>query len=122
MHPMTASAHRQAWQKLAASTLRNLPKQNTRPPSAHLGLAFRRDVSSSSRLWSQQQTAKPAAIARPTRTPFSSGARRSYTSGAPPPPRNNKDKVKFWPFVLVVALGSGGYILLVNRRKGVLAS
>ncbi|KAK0632850.1 UMP-CMP kinase [Immersiella caudata] len=112
MHPIAASAHRQAWQKLAASTLRNLPRPNSRPPTAHCELVFRRDASSSSRLWSQQQRPKPAA--RPT-TPSSNTARRSYSSGAPPPKSNQK--IKFWPFVAVIALGSGGYMLLVNRRK-----
>ncbi|KAK4454636.1 adenylate kinase-domain-containing protein [Podospora aff. communis PSN243] len=113
MHPMTASAHRQAWRKLAASTLRNLPRSSIRPPTAHCGLVFRRNASSSARLWSQQQKVNPAA--RPTKLPTSNTARRSYSSGAPPPKGNQN--IKFWPFVAVIALGSGGYMLLVNRRK-----
>ncbi len=110
MPPMTASAHRQAWQKLAASsTLRNIVAPRLRSTAV-----FQRAASSSSssssfssfssstsrRLWSQQQ---------PT-------FRRSYSSGAPPPPNNNQ--IKFWPFVVVIALGSGGYVLLANTRKG----
>lgn len=39
--------------------------------------------------------------------------RRSYSSQSP---RN--DKVKFWPFIAVIGLGSLGYMGLVNRRIG----
>ncbi|KAK7421943.1 bifunctional uridylate/adenylate kinase [Neonectria punicea] len=39
--------------------------------------------------------------------------RRPYSSQ--PPPRN--DKVKFWPFIAVIGLGTLGYMGLVNRRK-----
>lgn len=42
------------------------------------------------------------------------GRRRTYSSGRPPP----KPQVKFWPFVLVIAAGTGAYILLVKYRKG----
>ncbi|KAF4966513.1 hypothetical protein FZEAL_10637 [Fusarium zealandicum] len=38
--------------------------------------------------------------------------RRPYSSE---PGRN--DKVKFWPFVVVIGVGSLGYVALVNRRK-----
>ncbi|KAF7535901.1 hypothetical protein G7Z17_g13129 [Cylindrodendrum hubeiense] len=41
------------------------------------------------------------------------GGRRSYSSQTP-----RSDKVKFWPFVAVIGLGSLGYVGLVNRRKG----
>lgn len=41
---------------------------------------------------------------------------RSYSSGGGS--TGNKDKVKFWPFIAVIAVGSAGYIGLVNRRKG----
>jgi hypothetical protein len=50
-------------------------------------------------------------IARvPTRRPFSS-------SPLPPPP-NRKNQIKLWPFLVIIALGSGSYILLVNKRTG----
>ncbi|KAH6897131.1 uridylate kinase [Thelonectria olida] len=39
--------------------------------------------------------------------------RRAYSSQ---PPRPN-DKVKFWPFIAVIGLGTLGYMGLVNRRK-----
>jgi hypothetical protein len=124
MHPMAASAHRQACQKLAASTLRNLPRATSRLPTAHFGLVLRRDAfssSSTSRFWSRQQSAKPATVATPTKLPSSLATRRSYSSGSPPPPPpKSGNNIKFWPFVAVIALGSGGYMLLVNRRKGAL--
>lgn len=34
------------------------------------------------------------------------------------PPRARSDKIKFWPFIAIIAMGSGGYIFLVNKRKG----
>ncbi|KOS19549.1 Uridylate kinase [Escovopsis weberi] len=39
--------------------------------------------------------------------------RRSYSS---PPPNDSGNRIKFWPFVAVIALGSLGYTQLVNRR------
>ncbi|CAK7274145.1 bifunctional uridylate/adenylate kinase [Sporothrix epigloea] len=46
-------------------------------------------------------------------------ARRSYSSSTPPPPPPppKPSGIKFWPFVVVIALGSGGYVLLVNQRN-----
>ncbi|KAF0642993.1 hypothetical protein NXS19_012202 [Fusarium pseudograminearum] len=41
---------------------------------------------------------------------------RPYSS-QPPKPRRN-DEVKFWPFLVVALVGTGGYIALVNRRSG----
>ncbi|KAH7035252.1 uridylate kinase [Microdochium trichocladiopsis] len=42
-----------------------------------------------------------------------SSFRRTYSSEAP---KGNKAAVKFWPFVLVIVAGSGGYALLVNKK------
>ncbi|KAK5663621.1 hypothetical protein OQA88_4052 [Cercophora sp. LCS_1] len=105
MHPMAASAQRQAWQKVAASTLRNIP----RSPTAAAAAAARRTISASP---------SPRLVSRPLLQALKPAPRRTYSSGAPPPPRSS-DGVKFWPFVAVIALGSGGYMLLVNRRKGI---
>lgn len=107
MHPMAASAHRQAWRNLASTTLRNT---TTSFPSASIPSGFRRAASSSARLY------KPSSLLSSAR----SSAHRSYSTGpgAPPPPRSSGNGIKFWPFVVVIALGSGGYMLLVNRRKG----
>ncbi|KAG6007790.1 hypothetical protein E4U21_005509 [Claviceps maximensis] len=64
------------------------------------------------------------AAAPTTTSPFSSTLRstcrqqhqrRLYSVGGAP--SGNKDKVKFWPFLAVVAIGSAGYVGLVNRRK-----
>ncbi|OBS18372.1 hypothetical protein FPOA_10099 [Fusarium poae] len=41
---------------------------------------------------------------------------RPYSS-QPPKPRRN-DEVKFWPFLVVALVGTGGYVALVNRRSG----
>ncbi|KAA8633351.1 hypothetical protein SMACR_00632 [Sordaria macrospora] len=51
--------------------------------------------------------------------PKNNSGKRAYSSlppGGSPPPRDT-NKIAFWPFVAVFALGSGGYMLLVNRRK-----
>ncbi|KAK7752699.1 bifunctional uridylate/adenylate kinase [Diatrype stigma] len=39
--------------------------------------------------------------------------RRAYSTE---PPRNTNN-VKFWPFLVIIAAGSGGYVLLANQRK-----
>lgn len=62
---------------------------------------------------------RPAAV-RPTAvSPFSLPRafrqRRPYSSQPPPP---NSNKIKFWPFFLIIGLGSAAYVGLVNRRKG----
>ncbi|CAK7232429.1 bifunctional uridylate/adenylate kinase [Sporothrix bragantina] len=54
-------------------------------------------------------------------------ARRFYSSNnnesgsppppPPPPPPPKPSNIKFWPFLVVIALGSGGYVLLVNQRN-----
>ncbi|CAF3443083.1 unnamed protein product [Fusarium graminearum] len=41
---------------------------------------------------------------------------RPYSS-QPPKSRRN-DEVKFWPFLVVALVGTGGYVALVNRRSG----
>ncbi|KAK1782052.1 adenylate kinase-domain-containing protein [Copromyces sp. CBS 386.78] len=49
----------------------------------------------------------------------SNSGKRAYSSlppGGSPPPRET-NKIAFWPFVAVFALASGGYMLLVDRRK-----
>ncbi|KAG5925477.1 hypothetical protein E4U42_004268, partial [Claviceps africana] len=56
----------------------------------------------SSASWTWRSTCRPS-------------QRRLYSAGGSP--SGNRDKVKFWPFVAVVAVGSAGYIGLVNRRK-----
>ncbi|EFX01614.1 uridylate kinase ura6 [Grosmannia clavigera kw1407] len=52
-------------------------------------------------------------------------ARRFYSSNSsssppppppPPPPSSPKQTIKFWPFIVVIALGFGGYAVLVNQR------
>lgn len=43
-------------------------------------------------------------------------AQRGRQYSSQPPKRN--DNVKFWPFLVVIGVGSLGYVGLVNRRKG----
>ncbi|KAJ1331459.1 UMP-CMP kinase [Microdochium nivale] len=55
------------------------------------------------------------AAASPKRQPRSSisSFRRTYSSEQP---KGNNAAVKFWPFVLVIVAGSGGYALMVNKK------
>ncbi|KAK4193341.1 P-loop containing nucleoside triphosphate hydrolase protein [Podospora australis] len=107
--PIAAASGRQAWRQLmrntSAVTRKNTFLSQQQSPTA----VFRRAASSPPSPSSFLQRQQPA-------------ARRSYSSGAPPPPpppppRGNKNQVKFWPFVIIIACGSGGYILLANQRK-----
>ncbi len=44
--------------------------------------------------------------------------RRHYSNGPNPPGGGGGgDRVKFWPFLAIIALGSGAYVLMVNQRK-----
>jgi hypothetical protein len=42
---------------------------------------------------------------------------RFYSTNTPRPHKISSN-IKFWPFLLIIALSSGSYILLVNQRKG----
>ncbi|KAL2133930.1 hypothetical protein VTI74DRAFT_1348 [Chaetomium olivicolor] len=110
----TASA-RQAWRQLLRNASRGTPSNILRQQQQQqLRSAFRRHASSSSSTTAQvsSRRAQPSFLRQ---QPF---AQRSYSSGSQhtPPPRSN-NQVKFWPFLIVIACGSGGYMLLVNRRK-----
>ncbi|KAI6294194.1 hypothetical protein MCOR33_008621 [Pyricularia grisea] len=53
----------------------------------------------------------------------SSIPRRFYSSQQqtpppPPPPPPKQDKIKFWPFVVIIGLATTAWIGLVNQRKG----
>jgi UMP-CMP kinase len=108
----TASG-RQAWRQLMRNSCRgpatpsNLLRQQHR--------AFTRQASSTTQSSSRRVvTQSPSSFLRQQQF-----AQRSYSSGSQghnTPPRSNS-QVKFWPFLIVIAFGSGGYILLANRRK-----
>ncbi|RYP54322.1 hypothetical protein DL768_000896 [Monosporascus sp. mg162] len=62
--------------------------------------------------------------AQPTKTISSSASpilrfhsrnapRRAYSTQ---PPKNSGNQVKFWPFLLIIAAGTGGYVLLARTR------
>jgi len=114
----TASG-RQAWRQLMRNTSRGPASSLSKPqPQQHYQFAFSRQISSKARVSPGRAASQsPSSIFR-QQQPF---AQRSYSSGSQggknTPPRNSQ-QVKFWPFVVVIALGSGGYVLLVNRRKG----
>lgn len=117
---MTASAHRQAWQKLATATLRNHLKPTT---AIHSGLvAPRAALSSSSLSSSRYYSSAVRPSLRTTKSSYTSSnpssfsSRRSYSS-SPPPPRSTGNNIKFWPFVILIAITSGGYVLLAYQRK-----
>lgn len=45
-------------------------------------------------------------------------SRRDYSSGPGKGTGNPNTAVKFWPFVLIIIVGTGAYVQLVNSRKG----
>ncbi|KAK4116352.1 UMP-CMP kinase [Canariomyces notabilis] len=126
---MAANAFgRQAWRQFMRNSCRG-PAVTTPPrllQQQQLQFSLRRQASSSS--------SAPVRAGRPVSHYPSSllrrqpTAQRSYSSGSqggqnippppppPPPRRSNNNQIKFWPFLVVIALGSGGYILLVNQR------
>ncbi|KAI0125705.1 uridylate kinase [Xylariales sp. AK1849] len=55
---------------------------------------------------SPRATATTTSITRPA-------TRRAYSTQPPKGPNSN---VKFWPFVIIIAAGTGGYALLVNTK------
>ncbi|KAK3495852.1 UMP-CMP kinase [Neurospora crassa] len=112
-------ASRQAFRSLAAST----PSYTTTSTTlrAATTAASRRCASTFA---NTTTTTRTAAARRSTSSILqqgqgrSNGNKRSYSStpGGSPPPRDT-NKISFWPFVALIALTSGGYMLLVNRRK-----
>ncbi|KAK3310023.1 adenylate kinase-domain-containing protein [Chaetomium strumarium] len=103
---------RQAWRQLMRNSCRGpaaTPSKLLRQQQPYR-LAFQRQTSSTTRT-------TPSSLLR--QQPL---AQRSYSSGSQggqqtPPPRSSNSQIKFWPFVVLIALGSGGYMLLINRRK-----
>ncbi|KAK3943627.1 uridylate kinase [Diplogelasinospora grovesii] len=67
-----------------------------------------------------QRAANLRAPLLPIKTPrrfFNSSSSKRQQQTPPPPKKGQNEPVKFWPFLIVIALGSGGYVLLINRRK-----
>lgn len=98
-----AAVGRQAWRKLARNnstaairrTISLLPKSQQFRPTSSVP-AFTANASKAAPRVSQSQQY------------------RSYSSGGS---SGDGTKVKFWPFVLVLAAGTGGWVLLINRQK-----
>jgi UMP-CMP kinase len=110
---------RQGWRQLIRNSCHGpattTPSKNLLRQQQPYRLAFQRQASSTTRT-------TPHSLLR--QQPL---AQRSYSSGSqggqqtPPPPRSSNSQIKFWPFVVLIALGSGGYMLLINRRKSELS-
>ncbi|KAM7222135.1 uridylate kinase [Rhypophila decipiens] len=104
MHPIVAAVPRQAWRQLAQ---RAASSSSTASSAARLSSFARQQFSTAAK--------------RPIPS-FRANSTRSYSSSSPPPPtpprKKNPNELKFWPFLVVIALGSGGYILLANKRNG----
>ncbi|KAI2471205.1 hypothetical protein F4781DRAFT_128095 [Annulohypoxylon bovei var. microspora] len=53
-------------------------------------------------------------------SPFRFRTSHSFTSSlrtySTQPPRGSNDAVKFWPFLVIIGLGFGGYAFLVKTR------
>lgn len=112
----TASG-RQAWRQLMRNTCRGPASSLLRQQQQHSQYTFRRLASSST------TTASPRRAVTQSPSSFLRQQQRSYSSGSqgPKTPPKNSNQVKFWPFLVIVACGFGGYAVLVNQRKGELA-
>ncbi|ETS87720.1 hypothetical protein PFICI_01548 [Pestalotiopsis fici W106-1] len=62
--------------------------------------------------------ATTAAPRTPTKI-ATTAARRAYSTE---PPKGSNNSIKFWPFVVIIALGTGGYAMIVNRRAGMFSA
>ncbi|KAL2271306.1 hypothetical protein VTJ83DRAFT_677 [Remersonia thermophila] len=126
MSTTPAVSARQAWRQLmrAGARVSGGPTLPTRQQPQHqlrqCQAAFARQASSLAASTSRRATARFSSSSSSSsssvlRQPL---ARRTYSSGPKPPPRTSgNQQIKFWPFLIVIAMGSGGYMLLVSRRK-----
>ena len=80
--------------------------------AAPMPLSFGRAVPSAS---SASRAFRATAMRPRLQMPRAGRQQRFYSAEQP---TGNKDKVKFWPFLLLIGAGTAGYIGLVNRRKG----
>lgn len=145
LRPMTmaaAASGRQAWRQVMRAPASSTQKPQLGRQSEQLLQRRAASSSSSSPAAAHSIIQRPTAPAvsprslparntsttATTRGPKQQQQQRSYSSSSqsnnsstppPPPPPRGKDKnnLKFWPFLVVIALGSSSYILLVNRRK-----
>ena len=110
----TASS-RQAWRQLMGNATRAPASNILRQQQQQYLSASCRHISSTTRASSRRAVRQSPSF--PLRQqPL---AQRSYSSGShgkSTPPKGSNNQVKFWPFVVVIALGSGGYMLLINRQ------
>ncbi|KAI1435314.1 hypothetical protein GGR50DRAFT_657913 [Xylaria sp. CBS 124048] len=44
--------------------------------------------------------------------------RRTYSSRPPRGPTNNSNAVKFWPFLAIIAVGTGAFMYVSRLRAG----
>ncbi|KAK4170250.1 adenylate kinase-domain-containing protein [Cladorrhinum sp. PSN259] len=114
MPAVAAASGRQAWRQL----MRNTTTTSTILQRPQVQNQLRRAASSISASASRSPIPCRAGVSQPLFQCQQPSLYRSYSSqgGGNPPPRNSS-QIKFWPFVIVIACGSSGYILLVNRRK-----
>ncbi|KAL1847068.1 hypothetical protein Plec18167_003074 [Paecilomyces lecythidis] len=52
----------------------------------------------------------------PPTSPIYSPYSRFYSTSSPPPPQNRRSEFKVVPFIVLLAVGTGAYILLVKSR------
>ncbi|KAK9420979.1 hypothetical protein SUNI508_06124 [Seiridium unicorne] len=93
---------------MAASMQRLLWRQASRAsPSSFSSLAGR----------FQARAFTSPALSRAPAAPLprinTTAARRAYSTE---PPKGSSNSIKFWPFLVIIALGTGGYAMIVNRR------
>ncbi|KAK6193423.1 eukaryotic translation initiation factor 2 subunit gamma [Pestalotiopsis sp. IQ-011] len=100
---------------MAASMQRLLRRQASKA-------AFSSVCSSAGRVQAQRASFASSALNRATTsrssvskttTTTAAAARRAYSTE---PPKGSNNSIKFWPFLVIIALGTGGYAMVVNQR------
>ena len=110
----TTASGRQAWRQLMGNTTRGPASNILRQQQQQYRSAFCRQISSTTRASSRR--AVPQTPSFSLRQQLL--AQRSYSSGSQgknTPPKGSNNQVKFWPFVIVIALGSGAYMVLIKK-------
>ncbi|EGZ76276.1 UMP-CMP kinase [Neurospora tetrasperma FGSC 2509] len=108
-------ASRQAFRSLAASTS-SYTTTTTLRAATTTAAASRRCASTLQNTTTRRSTQWTSSTFQQGQGRSNSNKRSYSTPGGSPPPRDT-NKISFWPFVALIALTSGGYMLLVNRRK-----
>ena len=98
-------------------TLLRAAPRHSHLPSAHRALSCSQRQLASPR---QHQTSRVAR--EPSRRWYSSQQEQQQQQQQQQKPKKDPNRVAFWPFLALIAVASGAWVMLVNQRKGELCS